>query len=297
MLKRCALKKIAVSTIALLLFLLICLIPTNDKNTNIDIIYEQTKLVPVYLKDPSDYVSRLNISSTEDDIKYIIELLTINGKYKSLIPTGFKAIIPENTKLNNYYIKDNVLILDFSKEFLNINRENEEKLIECLIYSLCEFKDIKEISIYVNGVKLDKLPKSGKALPNVLNYEYGINKSYYINDLKNTEQVTVYYLSKYNDYEYYIPVTKISNTQLPKVEIIVSELKTTPYINANISSYLKASYELEQYEILENSIKLTFNNDMLMGINDTQIEEELKYMLTLSIRDSYNIEDITININ
>ena len=299
MLKTSALKRIAIATIALVIFIFICVIPTNVNKVkkNISIIYDDIKDVPVYLQDNNNYVSRINISSSESDIKYIIELLTINGKYHSLIPKGFNATIPENTKLLNYEIKDNILYLNFSEELLNVSLQNEEKMIESIIYSLCEFNGIKGIIIKVNGMKLTHLPKSGKALPEVLNYEYGINKTYNLNNIKNTEQVTVYYLSKYKNIDYYIPITKISNTNTSKVEVIVSELKTTPYIKANISSYLKASYELEQYEILENSIKLTFNNELLMGVSDENIEEELKYILTLSIRDTYNIEDITININ
>ena len=299
MLKNGALKRIAVSTMALILFMIICIIPTNINKTpnNIKIVYDESKELPIYLKDHNSLVSRININSLEDDINDIIELLTINGKYKFLIPNGFEAIIPENTKLLDYNIKDNILYLNFNENLLNVDKENEEKLIECLIYSLCEFNNIKGIVIKVNNIKLTKLPKSDKYLPDILDYTYGINKKYYLNNIKNSEQVTVYYLSNYNDIDYYIPITKISNTNTSKVEVIVSELKTTPYINANLSSYLKASYELEQYEILENSIKLTFNNELLMGVSDENIEEELKYILTLSIRDTYNIEDITININ
>ena len=299
MLKNGALKRIAVSTMALLLFMIICIIPTNINKTpnNIKIVYDESKELPIYLKDHNSLVSRININSLEDDINDIIELLTINGKYKYLIPNGFEAIIPENTKLLDYNIKDNILYLNFNENLLNVDKENEEKLIECLIYSLCEFNNIKGIVIKVNNIKLTKLPKSDKYLPDILDYTYGINKKYYLNNIKNSEQVTVYYLSNYNDIDYYIPITKISNTNTSKVEVIVSELKTTPYINANLSTYLKASYELAQYEILENSIKLTFNNELLMGVSDENIEEELKYILTLSIRDTYNIEDITININ
>ena len=298
MLKKSAIRRIIISSFALILLLIIYNVPT-DINNNIKstIVYDSVKDIPVYLSDYQNYASRVIVNSPNDNIENIIELLTINGKDKYLIPLGFKAVIPENTKLLNYHIKDNILYLDFSYELLNVSLENEERLIECLIYSLCEIKDIKGISISINGEKLTKLPNSGKQLPPILSYDYGINKTYYIDNIKDTNQVTVYYLSNYQDLEYYIPITKISNVQTSKIETIISELKTTPYINKNLSTYLKASYELEQYEILENSIKLTFNNELLTGLTDKNIEEELKYVLTLSIRDTYNIENITIDIN
>ncbi len=296
MLKKSAMRRIIISSFALILFLIMQLIPSRLSTKNISIVYEKEKDVPVYLIDPKNYASRINISYYNDSIQDIIDILTINNN-PTLIPLGFSAVIPENTKLLDYHIKDNILYLNFSSELLNVTKENEEKLIECLVYSLCEIKGVNGITIFVNNQKLTKLPNSGVKLPDVLNYEYGINKSYYLSNLKDSSQITVYYMSKNNDINYYVPITKISNNNISKIETIVSELKTTPFINNNISSYLKASYELEQYEILENSIKLTFNNELLTGLTDENIEEELKYMLTLSIRDTYNIEDITININ
>ena len=297
MLKKSALRRIIISSFALILFLIIQMIPSNIYPNNISVVYEQKKDIPVYLIDPKNYTSRITISYFDNNIKDIVNILTINNDNRVLIPIGFNAVIPENTKLLDYHIKDNILYLNFSSELLNVTKENEEKLIECLVYSLCELKGINGISLLVNNQKLTKLPNSGYELPNVLNYEYGINKSYYLSNIKDSSQVTVYYMSKYNDINYYVPITKITNNNISKIETIVSELKTTPFVNNNISSYLKASYELEQYEILENSIKLTFNNEILTGLTDKNIEEELKYMLTLSIRDTYNIEDVTININ
>ena len=103
MLKKGAIRRIFISSFALILLLIIYLIPTNNKDDNHPtIIYEQLKTIPVYLQDSYHYVSRININSSNDDIKYIVELLTINGKYSNQIPKGFKAIIPQNTELIEY---------------------------------------------------------------------------------------------------------------------------------------------------------------------------------------------------
>jgi germination protein M len=297
MLKKSAIRRIFISSFALLLLTIIYLIPSKTENEKPNIIYESLKDIPVYLQNQSDYVFRINIPSYKDDIEYIIELLTINGKYHAQIPKGFKAVIPQNTELIDYSIKDNIINLNFSYHLLDVQEEDEEKLIEALIYSLCEIKEINGIKIFINGSQLTELPHSHKPLPEILNYEYGINKDFFLNSLKNTEQITVYYPGSYLNTNYYIPITKITNKGTSKIEVIVNELKATPYINANIHSFLKASFELQEYEVLENSIKLTFNNEVLAGLNNNDIEEELKYALTLSIRDTYNIHDITIDIN
>ena len=53
-------------------------------------------------------------------------------------------------------------------------------------------------------------------------------------------------------------------------------------------SFLKSNAELLNYEILENSVSLSFNNH-IFSLNENKIDEEVKYSIALSIRDSYNI--------
>src|SRR5699024_9849702 len=108
-------------------------------------------------------------------------------------------------------------------------------------------------------------------------------------------KTTIYYLSKYNDYYYYVPVTKISNENLEKAEIIINDLKTTPIYHTNLISYLAASTNLTNYEILEDSISLSFHNLLLSGIDDEDMLEEVKYAISLSIRDSYGIDEVIFN--
>ncbi len=98
-------------------------------------------------------------------------------------------------------------------------------MIEAIIYSLTEIKDIKKIKILVEGKPLTNLPNSNKKLPEYLDKSYGINKIYNIDSIKETTKTTIYYLSKNKDYYYYVPVTKVSNEKTERVEIIIKELK------------------------------------------------------------------------
>ena len=170
-------------------------------------------------------------------------------------------------------------------------------MIESLIYSLCELENVEKIMIFVEGQSLTKLPQSQKSLPLILDKSYGINKIYNFDNIKDTSKTTVYYISKYNNNHYYIPITKITNDKVEPVEVIVNELKSTPIYETNLISYLNASYELEGYEVLENSITLSFNNQLLANLQDDEINEEVRYTLSLSLRDTYNIDDIVINLD
>lgn len=297
MLKKNALRRICISTFSLLIVLLLCIFPSSETSYPEEIIRVSELTMPLYIKDQNNYVARTNIIKKGDnDIEYIINLLTKGSIYENYLPVNFEPLIPENTKLLNYSLNDKVLKLDFSKEFLLVKENDEEKMIESLIYSLCELESVDKILIYVENEKLNELPNSKIKLPVSLDKSYGINKVYDIKSFKNITKTTVYYASKTDDLTYYIPITKITNDDANAVEIIVNELKTSPIYESNLISFLNASYELKNYEIMENSVNMSFDNKMLLNLNDESITEKVKYTLALSIRDTLG-KDVSININ
>ena len=297
MLKKNALRRICISTFSLFIVLLLCIFPNNETSYPEEIISINELTMPLYIKDQNGYVARTNIIKKKDnDIEYIINLLTKGSLYENYLPINFEPLIPENTKLLNYSLNDKVLKLNFSKEFLLVNKNDEEKMIESLIYSLCELESIDKILIYVENEKLNELPNSKIKLPVSLDKSYGINKVYDIKSFKNVTKTTIYYASKTDDLTYYIPITKITNNDANAVEIIVKELKTSPIYESNLISFLNASYELKNYEIMENSVNMSFDNKMLLNLNDENITEKVKYTLSLSIRDTLG-KDVSIKIN
>ena len=72
-------------------------------------------------------------------------------------------------------------------------------------------------------------------------------------------------------------------------------MKSTPIYHTNLISYLAASTNLTNYELLENSISLSFDNHLLANLNDEDMLEEVKYSIALSLRDSYGIEEVLFN--
>ena len=297
MLKKNALRRICISTFSLFIVLLLCIFPNNETSYPEEIISINELTMPLYIKDQNGYVAKTNIIKKKDnDIEYIINLLTKGSLYENYLPVNFEPLIPENTKLLNYSLNDKVLKLNFSKEFLLVKENDEEKMIESLIYSLCELESIDKILIYVENKKLNELPNSKVKLPVSLDKSYGINKVYDIKSFKNVTKTTIYYASKTDDLTYYIPITKITNNDANAVEIIVKELKTSPIYESNLISFLNASYELKNYEIMENSVNMSFDNKMLLNLNDENITEKVKYTLSLSIRDTLG-KDVSIKIN
>ena len=248
------------------------------------------------IKNIGDFVREKEVIAYINNNNEKIEVLAaFDGLLRGIIRDGFKGIIPEETKVNSIKLENGILTIDFSKELLNVEKGKEEKMIEAIVYSLLEIKEIKKISILVEGEKLSYLPNTSEKLPKFLDKSYGVNKIYNFDSIKDTSKTTIYYLSKYNDYYYYVPVTKISNETTEKAEIIIKELKSTPIYHTNLISYLAASTNLTNYELLENSISLSFDNHLLANLHDEDMLEEVKYSIALSLRDSYGIEKVLFN--
>jgi len=302
MLKKSALRRITTSTIALIIVGILCFFPKNETLNKIPINTNYVDIIksPIYLINKNNYVVRTTIASSttnnEDKIKELIKALTIDNMNES-IPNNFRQIIPKNTRLIDLSLESGLLKINFSKELLNISKNDEEKLIEALIYTLTEIPDVKEIMIFIENQKLEYLPQSKTKLPNTLNRDFGINKVYDITNIKNLTKTTIYYIGKEQNLTYYIPVTKIDNNENNKVEIIIEELKSSPIYETNLRSYLASSVELLNYETLENQINLSFNNKIFDDFNEKNILEEVKYSISLSLQDTLNIKEVIFKVD
>lgn len=300
MIKKSSIRRICVATLALFILLIIYFFPNNDVSIKEHLSYIKNDEMPIFLIDDKDYVARTSIvkssKNINDQIKEIIETLTINSQKSNYIRDGFKPIIPKDTKVLDLKLDNEILTINFSKEFLNVSKENEDKMIEALIYSLTEIKEIKKIKILVENNNFTTLPNSNKKLPEYLDKNYGINKIYSLDSLKETSKTTIYYLSKNKDYYYYVPVTKVSNEKLERVEIIIKELKSTPIYHTNLISYLASSTSMTNYELLESTISLSFNNYIIANLKDDAVLEEVKYSIALSLRDTYGINEVIFSI-
>ncbi len=297
MIKESIKRKFIVTSFALLVFVLTLSFPRTKESTGVtSIAYQSGSTSPIYLLDESNYVARMNMhidgNSPIDEARNRIETLTIGSKLANYIPTLFEPILPENTKILTIDLQDTTLKINFSKELLSIPKGLEEKMLECLVYSLTEIEGVKGIILFVEGNILEKLPNSDKSLPPLLTRDIGINKTYELSSIKNVSKTTIYYIAKTNQTSYYVPVTVLENNDKDKIEIIIEHLKSLPSEKTNLMSYLNASTELSNYEILESQVLLSFSNLLYEGLAAENILEEVKYSIALSIEDSLNVESV-----
>lgn len=305
MLKRFWVKRIFISTSALFAILLLYIIPSTDEldltgSLNQELLYvdNELKTNEIFLLDSYNYLARTQVVVAETEIeKKAVELINIlisGGSGESRVPNGFKAILPSDVKVLSVEYDNGVLKVNFSSELLDVNINYEEKVVEALVYTLTSIDGVDNIIIYVDGKVLNKLPQTGINLPSTLNRKIGINKQYDLNSTSNINNVTVYYVNKYNDDTYYVPVTKYLNDDREKIKIIVEELTSSSIYNSNLMSYLNSNAKLLATNETIDKLDLNFNQYIFDNYDEKDILEEVIYTIGLSVRDNYDVKEVNI---
>ena len=293
MIKKYAMNKIFVSTLIFGLLLLFYLVPSpsfeveiNEKDDNKE--YENV----VYLLDDDNYVSRVISYYDETDIEKVIRNkinILINGD-KNL--NNFYSLIPKKTILKDISVNKDSVYLNFSKEFLNVNKYIEESMVESIVYTLTEINGINNVYINVDGEKFVMLPNSKKVIPYPLTRSFGINKKYDLDSLNDIDKTIVYFVKKNDSGEYYVPITKVSNLSSSKIDIIIDELKSTVNAQDNLSSFISDNVVLEESKIIDDKIDLVFNEYIFSDSSKKTILEEVKYVVSQSIFDNLDVKEV-----
>lgn len=139
----------------------------NVKNNKEEVIYEYTPeeeitgeqlrqtVITLYFLNSENY--ELTPEARQIDAKdlldnpyeLLINLLIEGPKNEKLL-----KLIPENTKLNSAQIKDNILYIDFSEEFIkeqNLGKEQEELILKSIVNTVTELTEINKIAILIDG--------------------------------------------------------------------------------------------------------------------------------------------------
>ena len=305
MFKRIYRKKILLCLIVFFALFLIYLLPTKTEELKIkeELLYvdSEVKTSDIFLLDSNNYLANTKIVTKKDNIeekaKELIEALIIDGSMQDSIPSGFKAVIPSGTKIRSISIADTIMKVDLTKDFLNTDIKNEERVVEALTYTLTGLDGIKGIMIFIEGEILSQLPQTRIILPSTLDRGYGINKEYNITSPKNITKTTIYYISNFNDTEYYVPVTKVNNDERSKIEIIIDELSSSNVYKTNLMSYLNDNTEILSSNQIDDELVVNFNSAIFNDINTKEILEEVIYTISMSISDNYDVNSIVFNVD
>ena len=302
MLKSRAIRKIFITTLSLFVFLFVYSLPSLEDNytvkTNLEI-ESTTGLATdnIYLLNDDGYLVKSRILLESDDLRTqvleIINQLTVNEK--NYFPKGLSPYIPKGTKVLDVLCGDDMVTIDFSKEFLEMDVSLEKQIISGIVYSVMDLGDINGVILLVEGEVLKEYPNTHESLSSPLTRDIGINKEYDLTSREAINKVIIYYLSEVDDDYYYVPVTKYLNDDRDKIKIIIDELSSSYIYESNLMSFLSSNVELLDYYEQENVLFLNFN-DYLFDHNDKVLEEVL-YSISYSVFDNYDVSMVMFEVN
>ena len=225
----------------------------------------------VYMLDNDNYLVPLTFSfdSKEllaDDIRYVISMLRDESPLTS---KGYSTLLNENVKIQGIDLENNILNVDFSKEFKDHDVSKEEQIIESLTWTLMQYDEVNGITISVDGVKLETLPQSNIVLPDILDKTIGINKYYdTTGNIYNTTSITVFYEKENFGETVYVPVTRrVIEEKNEKMSVYNAMFK-----EISVMSGLKQIDEIGLIDI--NSVINFENNELKVSLISEALMEE-----------------------
>lgn len=298
MLKKKALRKISITTFILFILLTIYFIPDKNKDeySNIEYKYSDIKEVSIYLMNDNEQLTKVEFqmsdTSLNETIKSIIEKLTVSND--ATIPNGLEQVIPKNAKLKDISIDEGIVHLNFSKEFLEIDNEKIERVVESIGYSILNLENITGVSIYVNKENISGLfPKN---IPSIITKSYGINKRFELKNFLDISKIVIFYIDNIDNQSYYVPITKYVNDKREKIKIIIDELSSNYIYESNLITLLDKNIKLVDYQINNDIMILNFNNSIFM--EEDNIIEEVVYSISYSVFANYeDINEVVFRVN
>ena len=293
MIKKKALNRIFVSSIAIfIVFAFVSLNLIEEKNIYKITDYSNVFKQSIYTLNSDNYISKGYIYVSKEltsleKVKLLLDTMIEKNNKNALLPSYFKPVLPQNTKVLSVELENKILKINFSSEFLNVSDEQLEKMVEAITFTLTEIEDINGVELYVEKELLKYV--SNSKLPTILTKDIGINKKYELTSNKDISRVVLYFLGEKNNL---IPITKYVNDDREKIEIIVESLSSNYIFYENLISVASFNLELLDYNIEEDVLTLTFNSFIYDNYENNLVNNELINMISYSVFDNYDISKV-----
>lgn len=276
---------------------------SDNKDKKINNVSEENNIMTeLYFIDKNGYVVSQTLPLPKETAvaKQALEYLVVDGPVQNMIPNGFRAVIPANTNLS-VDVKDGTAIVNFSNEFKKYDKQDEEKILQSITWTLTQFDSINKVQLKINGKQLNEMPVNGTPInQDGLTRANGINNDLTeVIDITNTHAVTVYYLAESGNSSYYVPVTKrVSNTEKNDVQAVINELIKGPDKNSSLVSAFQSGVALLDTPVIQDGkVTLNFNEDILGSFEEKVISENVLKPLVYSLTEQKGIKSVAIEVN
>lgn len=266
---------------------------TTDADANTEVMQ-----VTGYFLDENGYVAPLSFEVPKDEGKAraTLEYMVEGGPGEAFLPEGFRALIPQGTKIVMNITPEKTAIVDFSEEFASYNVQDERKIMEAITWTLTDFDTVDNVVFWLNGETLTEMPKDATPLDEPLSRKMGINLEV-VNGVQYSRAtpVTLYFQGESADGNgYLVPVTRM----IPRTDNVamaaMSELIKGP-MDSDLASVIDPTAQVLRVEKMEDLINVNFDGALLDA--EQKAAPEAIESVILSLTETTGINQVQIMVD
>jgi germination protein M len=261
----------------------------------------ESSQMTIFAKDAKGFVApiSLGLPKTQSVARTTLEYMVAGGPVSSLLPSGFQALLPAGTKIKgvNIMAEKKLAVVDFSKEFLNYNEQDERKILEAITWTLTSFPTVEKVQLWVDGRSLTEMPKGKTPLDEPMGRMMGINiEKSEDAEFGQSTPVTLYFVNQ-NDqnYKYYVPVTRMVKRTNDIAAAVVEQLIKGPDQKKGLTSVMNATTELRSVKMADNLLTVDVSSAVL-GPDQKASAESLQSMI-LSLTENTGLSQVQIMVD
>lgn len=263
----------------------------------------KTAAVELYYKGPEGYVVPYTIAIpkvegiAEEALKYMIEGGPISETGD--IPEGFTPLLPEGTEILSLNIKkDGVANLDLSKEFLNYEAEDEERILGAITWALTAWDSIDKVNVWINGEPLEFMPKGNTPTVDMTRKNTAINIEMAEGvQFSNSMPVTLYFLGQSGESTYFVPVTRMVPRDKDVAKVTIEQLIAGPLQASGLNTEILDNLDVNEITIKEDTVLADFGEQLLEYGQENKASEHAIQSIVLSLTENTGADQVKISVD
>lgn len=210
---------------------------------------------------------------------------------------GLSPLLPAGTEILGLSIKDGLARVDLTEAFLNYPPERERLLIYGLIYTLTEFPTISKVQVLVGGKK-PELP-GGMPVGEPLTRELGVNLEIAagLENLSDTERVTLYFLYPPGSKALYTPVMRVIPPAGDLVTAAVTELLRGPVPGGTLFSAIPRGVALQAVTVKNGKATVRLTGDLAGNGGGQLAADQIRHQIGLTLTEIPGITEVQVLVD
>lgn len=244
-----------------------------------------------YLNKEQTKLEAVNYNIKEKDTDDMIEEL-LNAMNKSSGEINNIIALPSEVSIINSEIEDNVLYIDFSNHYNDMDRTREILCRSAIVLTMTQIEDVKYVNFTINGEPLSDT--SGRPVGNMKETDFVDSSGSTINSYEDIE-VTIYYADKTGKKLVPKMVEGIHSTNTSIEKFVIEQLQKG-VDDENLRRTIPANVKLNSVSTKEGVCYVNFDSTFLtetIGVSD---EVEI-YSVVNSLCELTYVNKVQISIN